>query len=58
MDKLESFKAKTKKLLKEKIKYYQSLVGYEDYAGYSASLLEDIYHDIFGIWPWEESNGN
>lgn len=56
MNDMEEFEQKVKSILKRHIKEYND--SYEDYACYCASLSEDMYHDLFGLWPWEDNDGN
>ena len=55
MNELESFKKKVEDILLQQIQ--SSRDGYEEYDFWIENAAEDIYHDIFGIWPWEENNG-
>ena len=56
MEDLEYFKYVVKDILKNNIKTYED--SYEDYAWYCSGLAEDMYHDIFGVWSWEDNDGN
>ena len=53
---MEFTKENVQSLLKRYIQQYEN--GYEDYDSHVASVIEDIYADIFGIFPFQENVTN
>ena len=50
---MEFTEENVKNLLKKYIKTYED--GYEDYDSHVASVVEDIYAELFGIFPFQEN---